>query len=155
MSLEEWKLNHWIRESLASRAELTQLFAVVDRELGDASIAQLSVDGRFMHAYDAALNLCTIALRASGYAVMKGQGHHKKTIEALPLCLGKSLAGVADEIEIASRKRGQAMYDRTGVVELSDADDLLKTAKDLRATILEWLMKEHAHLVPEAFLGNR
>lgn len=73
MSLEEWKLNHWIRESLASRAELTQLFAVVDRELGDASIAQLSVDGRFMHAYDAALNLCTIALRASGYEI--GRAH--------------------------------------------------------------------------------
>jgi len=89
MSLEDWKRNHWLKEAKPTLTEITQLFAVVDREISDASVSQLSVDGRFMHAYDAALNLCTIALRSSGYAVMKGQGHHKKTIEALPLCLGK------------------------------------------------------------------
>jgi hypothetical protein len=148
MSLEEWKRNHWLKESVATLSEITQLFAVVDREISDASVAGLSVDGQFMHAYDAALNLCTIALRSSGYSVVKGQGHHKKTIEALPLCLDKSFACIADQIDIASRQRGQAMYDRTGVVEEQDAADLLKVALELRMVLIEWLKTKHPKLVP-------
>ena len=34
-----------------------------------------------MHAYDAALNLCAIALKTSGYTVPKGAGHNKRTME--------------------------------------------------------------------------
>jgi hypothetical protein len=148
VSLEDWKRNHWLKDSIPTLPEITQLFAVVDRELHDASVVGLSVDGKFMHAYDAALNLCTIALRSSGYSVVKGQGHHKKTIEALPLCLGKSFTEIADQIEIASRQRGQAMYDRTGVVEDSDADDLLSSAVKLRSALLEWLKVQHPTLFP-------
>ena len=150
MSLEDWKRNHWLKEATPSLAEITQLLAVVDREISDASVSELSVDGRFMHAYDAALNLCTIALRSSGYAVIKGQGHHKKTIESLPLCLGKEHSDTAGFIEIASRQRGQAMYDRTDVVEEKDAADLLQTAKELRTALLQWLVKEHKNLVPRS-----
>jgi|688.fasta_scaffold58807_3 hypothetical protein len=148
MSLEDWKRNHWLKDSIPTLPEIIQLFAVVDREIHDASVAGLSVDGKFMHAYDAALNLCTIALRSNGYSVVKGQGHHKKTIEALPLCLGTNFAEIADQIEIASRQRGQAMYDRTGVVEDSDADDLLQTAETLRSALLEWLKAQHPSLLP-------
>ncbi|MEZ6088734.1 MAG: hypothetical protein R3C05_12055 [Pirellulaceae bacterium] len=147
MSLQDWKRNHWLKESPPTLAEITQLFAVVDREISDASILGLSVDGQFMHAYDAALNLCAIALRASGYMVVKGQGHHKRTIEALPFCLGKEFTKIADFIEVSSRQRGQAMYDRTGVVEARDATELLEVAKDLRAALIQWLMREHANLI--------
>jgi len=148
MSLEEWKRNHWLKESVPTLSEIAQLFAVVDREISDASVVGLSVDGQFMHAYDAALNLCTIALRSSGYAVVKGQGHHKKTIETLPLCIGKSYSDIADQIDIASRQRGQAMYDRTGVVEEQDAADLLQLALELRLALIEWLKAQHPMLVP-------
>jgi len=34
-------------------AEIADLLAVVDRELSDAAVPGISVDGRFMHAYDA------------------------------------------------------------------------------------------------------
>ncbi len=151
MSLEEWKRNHWLKESVTTLSEITQLFAVVDREISDASVDGLSVDGQFMHAYDAALNLCAIALRSSGYSVVKGQGHHKKTIEALPLCLDKSFEGIADQIDIASRQRGQAMYDRTGVVEEQDAADLLNAAMELRTALIGWLKTHHPKLLPIKF----
>ena len=148
-SLEVWRQNHWLKAITPTLAEITQLFAVVNREIEDASIPELSVDGRFMHAYDAALNLCTIALRASGYAVVKGQGHHKKTIESLPLSMGSEYSDIADQIEIASRQRGQAMYDRTDVVEDADASDLLQTAIQLRAALVDWLRKTNANLIPK------
>jgi hypothetical protein len=84
MSLEQWLKNSWLREEAATRNEIKDLLAVVDREIADASVTQLSTDGRFMHAYDAALNLCAIALRVSGHSVPKGNSHHKRTIGALP-----------------------------------------------------------------------
>jgi hypothetical protein len=79
---------------------------------------------------------------------LKGQGHHKKTIEALPLCLDKSFAEIADQIEIASRQRGQAMYDRVGVVEEQDAADLLNVATELRAALIVWIKTKHPNLLP-------
>lgn len=148
MSLELWKSNNWLRETKPTRTEIAKLFAVVDREIKDASIHELSIDGRFMHAYDAALNLCTIALRASGYEVTKGHGHHKRTIEALPHCMGKEFSVLADRIEIASRQRGQAMYDRTDVVQEEDASDLLQAAVQLRESVIEWIKRTNPSIVP-------
>ncbi|HKI32392.1 MAG TPA: hypothetical protein VKA46_11025 [Gemmataceae bacterium] len=64
----------------------------MDRELSDAGVTGLSADGRFMHAYDAAYQLCAIALYASGYEVSKGKGHHAYTINALQYALGQGQA---------------------------------------------------------------
>ena len=150
MNLEQWHRNSWIREWKTNSSEIEDLFAVVDREIADASVDGLSMDGRYMHAYDAALNLCAIALRASGYAVPKGAGHHKKTIEALPLVLGSRFQATSDEVEVASRLRGQAMYDRAEVVRKEDATSLLTTVTCLRAAVLEWLQKNHPDLLPRS-----
>lgn len=45
------------------------------------------------------------------------QWEHKRTIGTLVFTLGTAYQRVADEIELASRRRGQAMYDRVGVAE--------------------------------------
>ncbi len=151
MTLELWEQNHWLKQTTSTSAEIVQLFAVVDREISDASFTKLSVDGRFMHAYDAALNLCTIALRASGFVTVKGQGHHKRTIASLVFTLGTAYQQVADQIELASRRRGQAMYDRVGVVEEVDANELLQTAMELRAAVISWLGTNKPNLLPKGF----
>jgi len=148
MTLEEWQQNHWPKQSIATPAEIAQLLAVVDREIADASIKAVSVDGRFMHAYDAALNLCAIALRASGYIAAKGQGNHKRTIGSLIFTLGKEYQQISDQIELASRRRGQAMYDRVGVVQEVDSTELLQTAIELRLVIIAWLKKDKPDLYP-------
>ena len=67
MSLEQWSRNGWLRPNETTAAEIQRLLQVVDRDLGDAQTPGLSVDGRFQHAYDAALQLCMIPLRACGY----------------------------------------------------------------------------------------
>ncbi len=151
MTLEQWEQNHWLKQSASTPAEIVQLFAVVDREISDASFIELSVDGRFMHAYDAALNLCAIALRASGFVAVKGQGHHKRTIGSLVFTFGTAYQQVADQIELASRRRGQAMYDRVGVVEEVDANELLQTAMELRAAVIDWLRANKPDLLPKRF----
>ncbi len=152
-SLEQWKQNDWLMRDEATLREITQLFAVADRELSDMRAIGLSVDGKFMHAYDAALTLCQIALRASGYRVNRKQhGHHRKTIESLPLAIDSNLQATADLIVVASRKRSQALYDRTGVVDSRDADELADTARSLRSEVVKWIASTHDGLLPKGIL---
>jgi hypothetical protein len=148
MSLEQWLQNAWLQRSEPTIAEIQQLFRVVDRSISDARAQGLSADGRFEHAYNAALQLCTIALRASGFRVPKGPGHHKRGIDSLRYTLGDAWSGTADHIERCSRQRGQAMYERVGVVSEEDADDLLTTAKQLRTGVVAWLKANHPTLIP-------
>ncbi|APZ91546.1 hypothetical protein [Fuerstiella marisgermanici] len=151
MSLELWRRNGWLVSNDTVPAEIAELFAVVDRELSDATSQGLSVDGKFMHAYDAGLILCMIPLRACGYRVAKGSGHHKRAIESLPLSMGADFRQVSDQIEVASRKRGQAMYDHVDVVEERDADALIETVKRLRTAVSEFLTNNY----PELLLSTR
>ena len=148
MSLEQWSRNGWLQQDDATIAEIQQLFRVVDRDLSDAQAPGLSDDGRFQHAYDAALQLCMIALRACGYRVRKGQGHHKYGIDSLRHTLGKHWSQTADHIERCSRLRGQAIYERFGVVSEEDAQDLIAMARDLRADVIKWLKSDHPKLTP-------
>lgn len=147
MSLEQWSQNGWLQREDATVAEIRQLLQVVDRDLGDARTPGLSVDGCFQHAYDAALQLCLIPLRAIGYRPRKGQGHHKYGIDSLRLTLGSAWSETADHIEQCSRLRGQVVYERTGVVSREDATDLLNIADELREEVLNWLKKNHAELI--------
>ena len=148
MSLEQWLQNGWLQRDETTVAEIQQRFQVVDRDLGDARATGLSADGRFQHAYDATLQLCMIALRASGYRVRKGQGHHKYAIDSLRLTLGDRWAEMSDHIERCSRLRGQAMYDRIGVVNDADAQDLIDASVRLRTDVIDWLTSHHPDLLP-------
>ncbi len=152
MSLDHWLQIGWLQRNETTIAEVAQLRQVIDRDIADASIEELSDDGRFSHAYDAALQLCILALRAEGFKVKKGQGHHKKGIESLPFVLGKDFGEVTDHIERCSRLRGQAIYDRIGVVQRKDAEDLedlLEVVKELKRHVDQWLVNNHAELLPE------
>lgn len=154
MSLEIWLRNGWLKAEETTIPEIQKLFQVVDRELSDARAQNLSPDGKFQHAYVAALQLCMIALRASGYKIPKGSLHHKRGIESLRLTLGKNWSDVTDYLEVCSRHRGQAVYESVGVVSAEDATDLLSTALKLRSDVIKWLTENHAALVPSDLMPN-
>ncbi|HUT90724.1 MAG TPA: hypothetical protein VMY37_14570 [Thermoguttaceae bacterium] len=148
MSLEQWLRNGWLQRNEPTVAQIQQLLRVVDRDVSDAQAKGLSADGKFEHAYDAALQLCLIALLASGYQVPKGAGLHKRAIDSLRYTLGDRWSDTADHVERCSRLRGQAIYERVGVVSEEDADDLLNTARQLRTDVINWLKENHPMLVP-------
>ena len=148
MSLEQWLRNGWLQRNEPTVAQIQRLLQVVDRDISDAQAVGLSADGRFEHAYNAALQLCVIALLASGYRVRKGEGHHKRAIDSLHYTLGEHWSDTADHIERCSRLRAQAIYERIGGVSEEDADDLLNTAKQLRADVINRLKANHPALVP-------
>jgi hypothetical protein len=79
-----------------SPQEISALRDVVNRDLRDAAIPELSEDRRFATAYNAVLQSATMAIACSGYRVSAKQGHHENTFVALKLALGKSVHPLAN-----------------------------------------------------------
>jgi len=67
MSLASLLEAGYLRPHSTSRSEVRAMFKLVERDLADAAVEGLSTDRHFLIAYEAALNLATIALYCAGY----------------------------------------------------------------------------------------
>ena len=85
MSIEKLAQFGWYKAEASSPKEIADLFSIVDRSQADSKVESISDDLRFQAAYNGILTLVNIALRASGYRVSIGQGHHQRVIESLEL----------------------------------------------------------------------
>src|SRR5437763_15795065 len=118
MSLQNWLQIGHLTNHQATVAEVRNLLGVVDRELADAGVTGLSDDGRFTHAYDAALILCKLALHASGFEVQKrAPGHHSLWINSLEFTLGDTQKGALIHLSKSAKLRHIGLYDHSGVVQ--------------------------------------
>jgi hypothetical protein len=146
MSLSDWLANRWIVVHSPSVQEITDLFAVVDRDLTDAATPRLSDDWRLGIAYNAALQLATIALAAEGYRAAR-ERHHERTILSLRETIGAERATV-DLLDVVRRKRNQANYEVAGSTSAREADELREVVEELRSDVVEWLRKKHSAICP-------
>src|SRR5689334_5844530 len=97
MSWRQLLAGRRVQRHATSRRELTELRAVIARDLKDASLPLLSSDRKFATAYNAALQLAKMAIACAGYRVAFGPGHHQTTFEAVKLiALGKNSSKLAD-----------------------------------------------------------
>ena len=150
MSLNQWLENSWISKVERSAGHVQDLLAIAARQLADASLQGISVDGRFNHAYDAVRTCCEVMLHAEGYMVCKGVRQHERAIESLRFTLGGKWTADIDFLDRCRRIRNESVYDRPGRVQSQDANDLLKKAGELREAVLQWLSRFHADLLPDA-----
>lgn len=134
------------RRQPPSRSEIDSLFKVVDRDLADAAVVGLSADRRFATAYNAALQLATIALRAHGHRTV-GAGHHRNTFAALPQVLGADVQETADYLDACRARRNTVDYDGIGIAAEQDVEELLGEVRALRGTLERWLADVHPGLV--------
>jgi len=146
MSLENWAKNGWLRPHKTTAREIADLFGIVDRDLVEAERAT-SDDWKFGIAYNAALKLCTILLNASGYRPDRLQAHFR-TLQSLPLILGSERHGDAKYLDNCRKTRNTAEYESAGLVSESQARELIDFTKRLREDVIEWLKKNHPHLLP-------
>ena len=146
MSLGDWARNGWLKAHQPSRDQIAKVFGVVDRDLED-SRRNLSPDGQFNIAYNAALQLCAIALLAEGWRPDKLNAHYR-TIAALPLILGKTWQDGADYLDACRSKRNGLEYDAAGRVSVAEAKELREFAVELRAAVVEWLGQKRPQLSP-------
>ena len=139
MSLSDWERNDWLKAHKTSRQEIDGLLSIVEREIKDAQVAGISSDGRFTHAYRAALTLATILLYKSGYAPARGQSHHYRTIAALPQILGDGAQDDTHYLEQCRVKPNAAEYDSADEATETEASELVEFAKGFRETVNGWL----------------
>jgi len=144
MTLKQWINNGWLRRHKTSSEEIENLLMIIDRDLKDAK-GSISDDWRFGIAYNAALKLCTILLYAEGFKAERTLQHYR-TIQALPLILGKERKTDAEYLDSCRAKRNIVEYDYVGGVTGDDADELIEFVKELKADVLDWLNKNHPEL---------
>lgn len=149
MTLEQWLSNSWLHRIEANAHETQNLLAIAEREIADASIEQISDDGRFAHAYNAVRALCEIALFGSGFSVPKGQRQHERLIGSLKFTLGDHWSDDVDYFDRCRRLRHKSQYDGAGVARSSDALELLESARKLLAAVRSWLNEHHPQLLAE------
>lgn len=147
MSLKSWEENGWLRPHRSSRQEIAGLLSIVDRDLADAAEDAISADWRFGIAYNAALKLCAILLHASGYRPEKTLQHYR-TLQALPLILGKAREDDAAYLDSCRIKRNKVEYDLAGGASEADAAELLQFAREFRKDVLSWLQEHYPKLKP-------
>ena len=107
----------------SSKAEIDDLLKIVERDLEDSAQTEISDDWQFGIAYNAALKLANILVRASGYRV-KGQGHHMHTIAMIPLILGPHKKDDSEYLDTCRRKRNIVEYDCVGGATREDVKEL-------------------------------
>lgn len=144
MTLKQWESNGWLRRHRTDPKEIENLLMIIDRDLEDAG-GSISNDWRFGIAYNAALKICTILLYAEGFKAERTLQHYR-TIQALPLILGKERKDDAEYLDSCRSKRNIVEYDYIGAVTGNDADELIDFVKELKSDVLDWLKKNHPEL---------
>ena len=139
MNLNDWLNNGWLKPHQTSKEEIQNLLQIVERDLSDAQITDISNDWRFAIAYNAALQICTIALYCKGYKVSRGQSEHYRTIQSLPLTMGDEYTDIKDYLNNCRAKRNISDYDMSGTVSRAEVNELLKVASQMYDKIKVWI----------------
>jgi uncharacterized protein (UPF0332 family) len=139
LSLKEWLRNGWLIEHITSPEETLNLFRIVDRDLKDCDVDNLSPDWRLNIAYNAALQCAKAALAVAGYRASR-ESHHYRLIHSLAYTIQ------ADDILIMQfdmfrKKRNISDYLRAGEVSDLEVREMIALAKKLRNRVKESIMK--------------
>jgi hypothetical protein len=151
MRLGDWVASGDLQRQPAAREEIARLLEIASRDLADAAVPGVSLDRQFAIAYEAALALATIALRAVGYRARgSSSAHHWLILASLPEVMGGDLESRSRYYQACRRKRHQAAYEHAGVATAAELDDLLKDVGGFRRELVAWLRKHHPALAPAA-----
>lgn len=96
-------------------------------------------------AYNAVLQLATLALAAEGYRPER-QRAHERAIQSLRLTIGEA-ARIVDTLDGVRRKRNVSSYERAGAASPSEAQEVYRLTVALRKRVLQWLKEQHPELI--------
>ncbi len=128
-----------------SREELANLRSIVTRSLQDASATNLSVDMQFVLAYDAVRTLSLMIVRAAGYRPRSVGGHYN-TFLALETA-DPAFTELSAYFDGCRMKRNECEYDFAGGISETDAEGLLKVAREFTIQCETWIAARRPDLV--------
>src|SRR5258708_26971027 len=131
-SWQQWLVKGDVKTHQTSKQEIDNLRALITRDLADAAVIALSADRRFATAYNAALQVATIAIACSGYRVSARSGHHKVTFETAGVAIGSEAIALADYFKTCRRKRNVIDYMTSSVATETEAEEIVKRADEFR-----------------------
>ena len=109
----------------------------------------ISPDRRFITAYNAALQLTTIVVRAAGFRTNPNKaGHHRISIDALNEIIGKELQELSDYLNACRIKRHICDYTSSGEISEAEAVEIIKEIKNFKIFVTKWIKKNHPHFLP-------
>ena len=154
MNLSDWLRNGWLVEHKTSREEISDLLALVERDLGESQAEGLSPDWRLAISYNSALQAATAALVASGYRAARDV-YHYRTIQSLAFTIGAKPDLVA-QFDAFRKKRNVSGYLRSGSVSSREAKEMFELAGPLtrrsrlglKRTIPSFLRNEDRPIAP-------
>lgn len=145
MTLENWLKNGWLTEHKPTRQEITDLLAIVDRDLQECQIIGLSPEWRMNIAYNAALQAATAALAACGYRASR-DAHHFRVIQGLAHTIGAD-SSLIQRFQVFRKKRNISAYEKMGTISEHEAKEMVELAKDLRNKVAKWLASNYPELL--------
>ena len=146
MSLSQWQNNGWLRPHKTDKEEISNLLAIADRDIADATNPMLSDDWKFGIAYNAALKLCTVMLYAAGYRPEKNLAHYR-TLMSIEFTMGPHRKEDAIYLDACRAKRNTVEYDNIGGASRAEALELLDFTKELKSEVLKILQEKHPELI--------
>ena len=148
MSWQQWVSRGDLKPHRTSKQELDNMRALIARDLADAAIQALSEDRRFATAYSAALQSAAIAIACSGYRVAARAGHHIMTFEAAAFAIGPMAIPFTDYFDTCRRKRNVIDYMFASVATETEADELLRKAREFHSLVEAWVAAKHVQFQP-------
>jgi hypothetical protein len=106
--------NRWLVQHKSNSQEISNLFAISDRDLHACNTKNLPADWRFAIAYNAALQAATAALAAAGYRASR-ESHHHRVIQSLEFTLAPERKMI-DTFDTFRKKRNISSYDVAGSI---------------------------------------
>jgi len=119
---------------------------MADRDLRDASVAEISLDWRFGNCDNAALKLCSVVLYASGYKAARDLQYYR-TIQSIELILGPDRRSDVAYLDLCRKKRNIVEYDQAGMITEAEVDEIVSFVRDFRSDVRAWLATNHPDLL--------
>jgi hypothetical protein len=141
VSLKKFIAKGHLSENATDKAELARLMRIVERDIREAAERCHEIDWQFAIAYNAALQLATLVVRASGYRASTKVGHHWVTFSVLPELLGDEFIQTAEYFNDCRAKRNTTEYGDTGTISQADVEKLLHEVVAFKKYVFSWLKK--------------
>jgi hypothetical protein len=147
MTFEELVVQRRVVAEPTGPDEISTLWRLFRRNIADATIEGLSIDGRFERAYGAARALATIVIRASGYRVRQPAGHYN-TFLALEAADPEAFSSYAAYFDVCRVLRNRLSYEVADVVSETELDEILAKIRELEISVETWLSENHPAFAP-------
>jgi len=135
-----------VQKHRTSKSELSNMRALITRDLADARVKGLSADRRFATAYNGALQTANMAIACAGHRVTSRIGHHKISLDCARLALGQGADTYTAYFEACRRKRNTIDYTHSSVATETEAKEILDKATEFYDLVEAWITRHHPAL---------